>query len=263
MNKDVFLRYMTNPAAAATDFDDVMTTLKEYPYFTILHVIAAATSNASDIKDSESQITAAAVRMTRRATLRNILAKTKSSTEQTSFSQNEETKEEIALPDEFAAKDIIPERTIVIPEISLQSTEERLFEEISLLEEKKKNLDEMKEMIEKRIAAIKNAKTGEDDKKHNDKLSKNELIDKFIAENPSMPKPKREFYNPITAVQESVIDQENIVSETLAQIYLGQGHFNKAISIYEKLSLKNPKKSVYFATRIEEIKKSIINIQNQ
>lgn len=263
MNKEVFLRYMVNPAAAATDFDDVLTTLKKHPYFTILHVIAAAAANASDIEDSESLTTAAAVRMAHRATLRNIIAKTKSPNTRPFFSQNEETKEETALPDEFITKDIIPEKTIIIPEISLQSTEERLFEEINLLEEKKKNLDELKELIEKRIAAIKNAKAAGSGKKHTDKLSKNELIDKFIAENPSMPKPKREFYNPITAVQESVIDQENIISETLAQIYLDQGHFNKAISIFKKLSLKNPKKSVYFATRIEEIEKNIINIKNQ
>lgn len=45
------------------------------------------------------------------------------------------------------------------------------------------------------------------------------------------------------------------VTETLARIYEKQELYGEAISAYEKLSLKYPEKSVYFASRIEEIKK--------
>ena len=56
----------------------------------------------------------------------------------------------------------------------------------------------------------------------------------------------------------SVADVSDIVSETLAKIYLGQNNFSKAIQTYEKLMLKYPEKSVYFAALIKEIKKSQI-----
>ena len=46
----------------------------------------------------------------------------------------------------------------------------------------------------------------------------------------------------------------NIVSETLLNIYIKQGHFDKAILGYEKLSLQNSDKSAYFVARIKEIK---------
>jgi len=40
-------------------------------------------------------------------------------------------------------------------------------------------------------------------------------------------------------------------------LYLEQGHFSKAIRVYEILSLKIPSKSAYFAEKIESIKKQL------
>ena len=151
---------------------------------------------------------------------------------------------------------IIREKVFIIPEIDLSGSQEELSAEMALLEEKRKSLDELKAIIAKRLHEIeeeKQRKVVEQPKPK--KLSRKELIDKFILENPSISRPKAEFYNPISVAQNSIIDQENIVSETLAKIYEKQGYIDKAISIYEKLSLKYPEKSRYFAAQIEELKK--------
>ncbi len=137
------------------------------------------------------------------------------------------------------------------------ATIEDLNKEMALLEEKKKTLDELKAIIENKILELEKAKKSQ--KKEEKKLSKAEIIDKFIAENPSISRPKQEFFNPMTAAQESVIDQENIVSETLAMIYEKQGYFEKAISIYEKLKLKYPEKSIIFAAQINVLKNKLNN----
>ena len=136
-------------------------------------------------------------------------------------------------------------------------TEDDIDQEMAQLEEKKKNLDELMAIINYKIAELERKKTAP--KKAEKKLSKAEIIDKFIAENPSISRPKQEFFNPISAAQESVIDQENIVSETLATIYEKQGYFEKAISIYEKLKLKYPEKSIIFAGRINTLKEKLNN----
>ncbi len=52
----------------------------------------------------------------------------------------------------------------------------------------------------------------------------------------------------------NLIDDSIIVSETLAKIYVNQREYQEAIRIYEKLKSKNPEKSHYFDSKIDELK---------
>jgi tetratricopeptide (TPR) repeat protein len=52
---------------------------------------------------------------------------------------------------------------------------------------------------------------------------------------------------------ESITLNEDIVSETLAEIWARQRQYQTAIQIYQKLSLLNPNKSTYFAQKIQEL----------
>ncbi len=81
----------------------------------------------------------------------------------------------------------------------------------------------------------------------------NELVEKFIREEPRISSPKREFYNAEDIAKQSATLPEDLVTETLAWIYEQQGYYNLAIKIYEKLMLLIPEKSSYFAGRIKEI----------
>jgi len=50
---------------------------------------------------------------------------------------------------------------------------------------------------------------------------------------------------------------EDIMNESMAEVYVRQHKYTKAIEIYQKLSLLYPEKSTYFASKIEKIKKEI------
>lgn len=83
------------------------------------------------------------------------------------------------------------------------------------------------------------------------------ILDKFIKENPSISRPKAEFFNPMNMARQSVEEDEELVTETLANLLYKQGNYKKAIRAYEKLCLKYPSKLSYFATLIQKIKTEI------
>jgi hypothetical protein len=86
------------------------------------------------------------------------------------------------------------------------------------------------------------------------KKLQSDLIDKFIITNPRI-EPNREKKDVPVEDRATPEPGEGVfVTETLAKIYVSQGYYSKAIDIFEKLSLKYPEKSSYFATQIEKVK---------
>lgn len=53
----------------------------------------------------------------------------------------------------------------------------------------------------------------------------------------------------------SITKEDDLASESLAEIYSKQGKYDKAIEMYRKLSLRNPQKKAYFARKIEVLLK--------
>ncbi|GAB4447222.1 MAG: hypothetical protein OHK0036_01250 [Bacteroidia bacterium] len=82
-----------------------------------------------------------------------------------------------------------------------------------------------------------------------------EIIDKILSNPPKSTKPiDTKFYSAENKAKESLLETEDLVTETLAQIYASQGNIHKAIRAYEILSLKFPQKNTYFAAKIQELK---------
>jgi len=76
----------------------------------------------------------------------------------------------------------------------------------------------------------------------------------FITASKDKELPKKEFFSPTNTALQSSTTNNNLMTETLAKVYLEQGHLEKAITAYEILSLKYPQKSSLFANQIKAIK---------
>jgi len=84
-------------------------------------------------------------------------------------------------------------------------------------------------------------------------LSTDDVIDKFLQTEDlrivaEAGEPEEEI-----RLDADLEEEDELVSEELAEIYLAQGLQKEAKSIYHKLSLLNPEKSVYFAELIAKL----------
>ena len=269
METKELLNYLNKPETLRGDaISAVEDMVQRYPYFGLAQSLLAVGYHNENNERYDQQLKLAACAIPSRGRLRLLI--------QLAQQRKAQPQDEQPLPNDSFFKfvdstqiqegetteDVIPEKTFIIPEINLSGSHEELSAELALLDERRKTIDELKAMITNRLKAMEEEKKQQEEQGEivpKKKMSRKQLIDKFIAENPSISRPKAEFYNPISMAQNSIVDNSEIVSETLAKIYRKQGYFDKAIEIYERLSLLFPEKSSYFAAQIEEIQESQTN----
>lgn len=85
-----------------------------------------------------------------------------------------------------------------------------------------------------------------------------EIIDQFIKTQPTIKgkiSGEEKTLPKDDLAEQNLIYNENIISETLAEILIKQGKKEKAIDVLKKLIWKFPQKKAYFAAQIEDLKK--------
>ena len=88
------------------------------------------------------------------------------------------------------------------------------------------------------------------------KRKEQKITENFLQKKPNISSPiNKDFFNASNTAKESLIEDTNLVTPTLAKVYQEQGHYEKAISTYKKLILKYPEKNSLFASQIKLINK--------
>ncbi|WP_036380137.1 hypothetical protein [Muricauda sp. MAR_2010_75] len=87
-----------------------------------------------------------------------------------------------------------------------------------------------------------------------EKKKKFDLLDKFLEKNPKIVPAENTKAN-VDIKASTKFDKNELMTETLAKVYLEQKKYKKAIQAFKILSLKYPEKSGFFADQIRAVKK--------
>ena len=140
-----------------------------------------------------------------------------------------------------------------------------LFDYINDIETKNINIKNEKEYKKTHLAkksfldwlTLSNVKPIDRSNEINTNNSNSSMINQFIQNKPKIGNSK--ILSEMENDNLNLHEQETLMTETLAKIYLAQNNFDKALQSYKILSLKYPEKSSYFANQINKIKKLKIN----
>lgn len=281
MKAERFLTYLNNPTTLnAESLKELEDLLRTFPFCQSAQLLYTFNLFLEKHTGYEAQLKKAAVFASDRKRLKKLILREEEPAPVT------REKEEAAVQPTFSLKEAKVEEKVAPPEspAEIQETpppkpDRRIgFTPVSLPEasptQDDKVRDRLLEIVHHRLAEIAGEKqkiqfkpsvpkrdTEEDRVRHitfsvepEKALSKEELIEKFIREEPKISSPRTTTLRPNLVTEENHRENDEIVSETLAILYHKQGNTPKAIRVYEKLRLLFPEKSGYFAARIEVLK---------
>jgi len=262
MNLIEFNKILIQPNKIDKDqIDGLNTIIEEYPYFQAAHYLHLKALKAQHSFKYNDYLKKTAAYTTDRSLLFDNITSDQLDIHPApaDLIPSKEEKKEIIPEETIQKEEIIETRVTDDKEVSAEETlgigqplKFKSDESYSFQEWLQLSRFEPIDRTESVSAASENA-TNEVKKDTSKQLEKRDLIDKFIANSPKI---NPSLYSSYTDVaMDSVQENESLMTETLAHVYVEQKKYEKAITAFTILSLKYPEKSSFFAHQIEAIKK--------
>jgi hypothetical protein len=238
------------------DLDYLYNLSLKHPYSGLTQLLVAKILHVQNRTGYAEQLKKAAFTCTDRSVIYNYIHKEKliSTIEQTSIESNEEIVEGNEQEIDLLEQNII--NSVINSSIHQEIEEYDLIKDDSVksIAEEKPELmlfDENSVMPFSKWISL-NVEKNNSNKKQVENIDN--LLESLSERNKKRNlKSSEQFFSPIEAAKLSLIDNDELVTETLAEIHIKQGNYPKAIKIYQQLMLKNPEKKAFFAGRINYI----------
>ena len=225
MDKKVFFDGLNSPKQINADFVAALESITEkYPYFQSAKALYIKGLKQNNSFKYNNQLKKTAAHTIDRAILFDFIS-------DFAFSQSKAQSKKVVSKKQVATKQTFSEDLEIGTPLEFDKNETHSFHQWLQLSSKKTiNRNEISE-------------------KNIDKNS--DLIDKFIEVNPTIKPISKESSH--TVSNENYYNEEELMTETLAKVYLEQKKYTNAINAYKILILKYPEKSGFFADQIKKI----------
>jgi len=274
MNASDIIRLLNTNHYAPADLEEVNKLCRNFPEFSTAHLLKVRIMEALGY-EKQQQLKIAAVYSMNRKKLLQLVTEVKQTTE---AGPEPEPVEEIGEIIQFSEEsnvhaDVIIEQHAPYAGLEpgtdlLELDEEPAEELLEILDEEPEELpaedeaasDVLLSSLEIDETEMEEPETMADEIPAIDRVDKvkekysNHLITSFIKGEPGPIRADQATSLKGDVSLASIREHDGFITDTLAKIYVKQGLYAKAIYAYEKLSLKYPEKSAYFAAQIEKIR---------
>ena len=264
-HEELLLRLIKNPNEATDEeMDTVRNLVIQFPYFQSARILLLKLQSLKNNEEFINELPLAAVYAGDRKKLYSFIHAPKTIEKENEVKddtpvckdeiEDRERELQIALPadaiiQEIASKPLLVNDVENVPSKSATFSFTDWFDKMSSLQTNQciSNTSNENDEVEKPVKPVRKASKGWS------------LIDSFLQEytppsgRPEMP---RTLSTEVEDLTERTNDSEKeFITETLADIFIAQKNYDKAITIFKKLSLKYPEKNTYFASQIKKVKK--------
>lgn len=183
--------------------------------------------------------------------MENILEQWVSALEKGVLPKNSSVEQLEQLASEYPWSGLIAVLRLLGDALEKGSTEKDLLFNAALSVQDRKQLRQLIALLPREQALIPEPADADSDPTSVLRQNRDRILEEFLQKEPRIvPDKDSEYHEAAELASESLRDDPDLVSETLARIYALQGNLTKARHIYEKLRLKYPEKSAYFAALI-------------
>lgn len=277
IDKETFSYWVTHPNdLTVADFQQLQESLAEYPYCQALYTLTAKAASMHQKGQTVPHLRRAAAHALSRNALRKLIDNEFQWSDNLLLKLNELASRQVPIPDDYQHESYalyrsrpgvagsMPMSLLSMPKLAFNHSESLGIAESTPPVDDPTLAEEAIQAelaLEEQVNADEEASTARQRIMDEERKRQLEIIENFIRNEPRIAPVRGRLGEPSEQEDLALRSQPapvtgGLVTESFAKILCKQGKYSKAIDIYEKLALKNPDKTAYFAAKISEIKET-------